>query len=156
MDFARILKDFTAAAEVGDGRGFAALFTEDGVYDDAFYGTFKGREAIAGMIKDSFHRDAGDFRWQMIDPVCDGRIGYARWLFSYTSKMPHSAGKRVVMDGVGCFQLRDGLIAHYEDVAWIGETLVQLGVPADKMQGLFRRRSDQLLARPQVIEHLKT
>jgi len=154
MDFARILKDFAAAAEVGDGRSFAALFTEDGVYEDAFYGTFQGRDAIAGMIKDCFHRDAEGFRWQMINPVCDGRFGYARWLFSYTSKMPHSAGKRVVMDGVGCFQLRDGLIEHYEDVARTGETLVQLGLPADKLLDVFRRKSDEMLATPMVADHL--
>ena len=155
MDFARILKDFAAAAEVGDGRSFAALFTEDGTYEDAFYGTFQGRDAIAAMIKDSFHRDAENFRWQMIDPVCDGRTGYARWLFSYTSKMPHSAGKRVVMDGVGCFQLRDGLIERYEDVARTGEALAQLGLPADKLHDVFRRKSDELLASAPVVQHLK-
>jgi len=155
MDFARILKDFTAAAEVGDGRSFAALFTEDGVYEDAFYGTFQGRDAIASMIKDSFHRDAGNYRWQMINPVCDGRIGYARWLFSYTSKMPHSAGKRVVMEGVGCFQLRDSLIERYEDIARIGEALAQLGLPAEKLHGMFRRKSDEMLALPHVLKHLK-
>ena len=54
MSFARILRDFAAAAEVGDGASFAALFTEDGVYHDAFYGPFSGRAAIADMLSGLF------------------------------------------------------------------------------------------------------
>lgn len=133
MKFARILRDFTAAAEVGDGRSFSALFTEDGIYDDAFYGRFEGREAIAKMLEGLFHRDAENMTWRMSDPVCNERTGYARWWFSYTSKMVKSAGRRVVMDGVGYFQLRDGLIAHYEDIAKSGEAMVQLGLPPEAL-----------------------
>ena len=62
--FTQLLKDFAAAVEVGDGSALAALFTEDGVYDDIFYGEFHGRDAIRGMVENIFWRDARDFLWE--------------------------------------------------------------------------------------------
>src|SRR5689334_22621017 len=72
MDASAFLKEFTTAVERRDGKVFARLFTEDGVYHDVFYGAFKGREKIAEMIDDWFHRTARDFRWEMFRPVSDG------------------------------------------------------------------------------------
>ena len=107
----KLLQEFTAAAEAEDPERFAALFTEDGVYHDVFYGVFSGRTGIAEMIRDRFCRDATDFRWDMHDPVTDGTALYARYVFSYRSKMPESAGKRAMFEGVSIMTLRDGLIA---------------------------------------------
>src|ERR1044071_509891 len=73
MDTAALLKDFCSAVERRDGKAFAELFTEDGVYHDVFYGAFKGRAKIAEMIDDWFHRTARDFRWEMFRPVSDGK-----------------------------------------------------------------------------------
>ena len=36
-------------------------FTPDGVYHDVFYGAFEGRDRIAEMIRDYFHRDGCNF-----------------------------------------------------------------------------------------------
>src|SRR6478736_2384064 len=77
MDTLELLKAFCLAVERRDGKGFASLFTEDGVYHDVFYGDFKGRERIAEMIDDWFHRTARDFRWEMFRPVSDGTMLYA-------------------------------------------------------------------------------
>ena len=52
MDASALLKEFTSAVEHHDGKRFASLFAEDGVYHDVFYGAFKGREKIAEMIDD--------------------------------------------------------------------------------------------------------
>ena len=46
-DFSSLLVRFTRAVAANDGTGFAALFTADGVYDDGFFGEYKGRQAIA-------------------------------------------------------------------------------------------------------------
>ncbi len=62
MEISALLKAFCAAVERRDGKGFASLFTEDGVYHDVFYGDFKGREKIAEMIDDWFYRTAHEFR----------------------------------------------------------------------------------------------
>jgi ketosteroid isomerase-like protein len=136
---ADILSDFTAAVEAGDGARFAALFTEDGVYDDVFYGVFQGREAIANMLEGLFHRDGRNFKWEMIDPVDDGRTGYARWRFSFDSTLEHIKDKRIFMDGVGLFELRDGLISRYEDCARTAELLEQMGMPEAKQQRVVAR-----------------
>ena len=64
--FADLLDEFCAAVAAGDGARFAALFTEDGEYDDVFYGLHKGRAAIGAMLEGMFHRDGRDFCWQMI------------------------------------------------------------------------------------------
>ena len=41
------------ALEDGNGAALAALFTEDGVYHDIFYGTFAGRKRIADQTSSS-------------------------------------------------------------------------------------------------------
>ena len=63
--FPELLDAFTATVRRGDGAAFSGLFTEDGVYDDVFYGVFKGREAIASMLEDYFHRDGENFLWRI-------------------------------------------------------------------------------------------
>jgi hypothetical protein len=42
LDFAALLKEFTSAAEAGDGKRLGALFTADSIYHDTFYGEFRG------------------------------------------------------------------------------------------------------------------
>ena len=77
MDVTALLKEFCSAVERRDGKAFASLFTEDGVYHDVFYGAFKGRQKLAEMIDDWFHRSARDFRWDMHRPVSNGEMLYA-------------------------------------------------------------------------------
>ena len=110
MDTSELLKSFCSAVERRDGKGFASLFTEDGVYHDVFYGDFVGRERIAEMIDDWFHRTAHEFRWDMHRPVSDGRMLYAYYTFSYVSKLPGAEGKRVGFEGCSMMTLRDGRI----------------------------------------------
>lgn len=151
--FPDLLAAFTAAVRAGNGAAFADVFTEDGVYDDVFYGVFQGREAIAGMLENHFHRDGENFLWRMYDPLDDGTTGYARWLFSYDCKLPHIKGKRIFMDGVGLFQLRDGLIARYEDAARTAELLHQVAMPDDKRSRVVGRMFDHQMAHPGWAEH---
>ena len=74
-----MLRAFCDAVERRDGKAFAALFTEDGVYHDVFYGTFSGRAKIAAMIGDWFYWTATDFRWDLHEPVSDGETLYRTW-----------------------------------------------------------------------------
>ena len=50
MDATVMLREFCDAVERHDGKRFADLFCEDGVYHDVFYGEFAGRAKIAEMI----------------------------------------------------------------------------------------------------------
>jgi hypothetical protein len=152
--FARLLHRFTAACEAGDGQAFARTFTGDGEYHDVFYGVFKGRAAIADMLENYFWRDAEGFRWEMLEAVDDGRTGYARWRFSFASKLPQAAGKRVYMEGVGHFRLRDGLLSRYEDYARAGECLVQLGHDPARLHRILEKMAERQNATAEAKAHL--
>lgn len=150
-----LLSRFTKAVEAGDGAAFAALFTPDGVYHDVFYGEFRGRDRIRAMLTDWFHRDARDFRWDMHDPVCDGATLYARYVFSFTSKLKGAEGKRAVFEGVSIMTLRDGLIAGYHEVANTAPGLVDLGFPADRLARRFAKEGADLKSRPEAMRHVR-
>ncbi len=144
-DFKTLLQRFCGAAEAGNGTEFAACFTADGVYRDYIYGDHAGRDSVAHMLTNLFHRDAGpDYRWQMFDPVCNGNLGYARSLSSFTSKLPDFAGRSVVIDGISRFVLRDGLIAEYSESVNGGVAMVQLGVAPERIAKVLNRWSQQL------------
>ena len=85
-DFKTLITKMTGAACSGDGKETEACFTNTGTYHDCFYGSFKGK-AIINMIEKFFHRDAKNFIWDVHDPVDDGKIGCARYIFSYNSKL---------------------------------------------------------------------
>jgi limonene-1,2-epoxide hydrolase len=154
MDAAALLKEFCDAVERRDGAAFAALFTADGVYHDVFYGTFAGRQEIAAMIDDWFHRTARDFRWDMHEPVTDSRTLYARYSFSYTSLLPEASGARVLFEGVAIMTLADGLIASYREVADVGPAFAAMNFPPERSAKLAARRARDLRAAPDFARHL--
>ena len=155
MSFSELLERFTTAVVAGDGTGLAACFTADGVYHDYVYGTFRGRPEIARMLEQLWHRDAEDYRWDMLDPISDGSIGYANWLFSYTVKMPEFAGQRPVVCGASRFVFSDGLIESYTEWVNAGVTMVQLGLAPERMAKLFKRAAQELRSRPDIQSYLE-
>ncbi len=112
MNQSTMLRAFCDAVEQRNGKAFAELFTEDGVYHDVFYGAFAGRAKIAELIDDWFYRTATDFRWDMHAPVSDGHTLYARYTFSYRSTLPEAKGARAMFEGVAIMTLRDGKITE--------------------------------------------
>jgi len=148
-----LVRAFTKAAEDRNGAALAALFTENGVLHDVFYGAFEGRVRIAELIDDWFYRQARDFRWDMFDPVSDGRNLYARYLFSYVSTVPEAQGRRVMFEGVGLMQLEGGLIASYREVANTGPALLDMGFPPERVAKILKRQGELLLARPEAARH---
>jgi ketosteroid isomerase-like protein len=155
VDFSSLVGEFCAAVEAGDGARLAGLFTEDGVYHDTFYGEFKGREAIRAMLEERFHGDAERFLWKPRDMVSDGRIGYSRWGFSYTSKMPGCAGRRVVVEGMSCFELEEGSIRHYSEKFDSGIALSQLDFSPERLNKIFRRWAETQNADPALAGHVQ-
>jgi ketosteroid isomerase-like protein len=151
--FVALLDAFAAAAVAGDGTRFAALFTEDGRYHDVFYGTFDGRDAIADMLESRFHRDAENFRWDMHDPVLAGDIGYARYVFSYESKLAGAEGRRVLFEGVSILRLSGNRIRDYREVANVGPGLVALGFAPERIAKILGRAARELAERPEADGH---
>lgn len=154
MDARSLLAAFTTAVEQRNGRALAALFTEDGVYHDVFYGSFAGHDRIAALVDDWFYRDAADFRWDMHDPLSDGRTLYARYVFSYRSTLAGAEPGRVVFEGVAIMRLQDGRIAEYSEVADTGPALARLGFAAERVLKLLRRQDTALRARPEAARHI--
>jgi ketosteroid isomerase-like protein len=152
MSFAALITAMTQAACRGDGAAVAACFTPDGVYHDCFYGAFQG-PAIVQMIEAFFHRDACDFRWDLHDIVDDGHTGYARYVFSYESKLPGAAGRRALFEGVSICALRDGRIASYREVANSAVGLHALGFAPERIAKLLAREARELAARPEAAGH---
>ena len=156
MDTTTMLRQFCDAVEQRQGQRFATLFTEDGVYHDIFYGAFEGRAKIAELIDDWFYRTAEDFRWVMHDPVSDGQTLYARYTFSYRSKLPEAKGARVMFEGVSIITLRDGLIAEYHEVANTAPAFVDLNFAPERIVKIVAKQGAALKARPEMQRHLKT
>ncbi len=148
--FAALVAQFGAAATAGDGAALAACFTPDGTYFDYIYGAHKGRAAIAGMLENLFHRDASEYDWTFFDPVSDGRIGYARSLSRFVSKVEAFKGREVVIDGISRFVLKDGLIGEYHESVNAGVAQAQLGVAPERMAKVMSRWATALRARPDV------
>jgi uncharacterized protein (TIGR02246 family) len=154
MDTSALLRAFCDAVERHDGKAFAELFTEDGVYHDVFYGAFAGRTKIAEMIDDWFYRTACDFRWDMHTPVSDGRTLYARYTFSYRSTLPEAKGARAMFEGVAIMQLRDGKIAAYHEVANTAPGFVDMNFAPERITRIVARQGAALKARPEMARHL--
>ncbi len=152
-EFAALLARLSAAATAGDGKGFAACFTEDGVYHDYIYGPHSGRAAIVDMLENLFHRDATDYDWRFFDPVVNGEMGYARSLSRFVSTIPEFKGREVTIDGISRFVLKDGLIAEYHESVNGGVAMAQLGVAPERMAKVLARWATQMKAREDVAAY---
>ena len=152
-----LLHRLTKSVETGDGTSLAALFTPGGSYVDTFYGLFQGRDAIADMLENRFWRDAEDFLWDMFEPVFDigTGTGYARWVFSYTSVMDDSGGKRVAFEGMSQFRLEGDLIREYREVFSAGIALTQLDMASERIDKILRRQFSNLSKNPKWDRHLR-
>jgi ketosteroid isomerase-like protein len=154
MNITALLRIFCDAVEQRDGTAFAALFTDDGVYHDVFYGAFAGRAKIAEMIDDWFYRTATDFRWDMHAPVSDGETLYARYTFSYRSTLPEANSARAMFEGVAIMTLRDGRIATYDEVANTATGFVDMNFAPERIAKIVAKQGAALKARPEMQRHL--
>jgi ketosteroid isomerase-like protein len=155
MNMTATLRTFCDAVERRDGKAFADLFTEDGVYHDVFYGAFKGRTRIAELIDDWFYRTATDFRWDMHAPVSDGETLYARYTFSYRSTLPEANGARAMFGGVAIMKLSDGKILEYYEVANTAPGFVDMNFAPERIAKIVARQGAALKARPEMRRHLR-
>jgi len=142
-EFSTLIERMAQAICRGDGTAAAACFTPDGSYHDGFYGEFSGREAIRGMVEKHFHSNARDFAWTLFDPLSDGKLAYARYAFSYVSKIAGSEGKRIFFSGISQVRLEDGLIAHYGEIFDRGVALAQMNFPPERIAKSLARWAEE-------------
>jgi len=137
--FQALLERMTQAICRGDAEAAAACFTENGVYHDGFYGEFKGRAAIADMVRRHFHGNAADFSWTLSDVVAEGDRGYASYEFSYTARIPGSEGRRAGFSGICKVRLSGGMIERYEEIFERAQVLVRLGFADERILKSVRK-----------------
>ena len=142
-EFRALIERMSQAICRGDGAAAAACFTPDGSYHDGFYGEFRGRDAIRGMVENHFHANARDFSWTLSDALSDGSLAYARYAFSYISKIEGSEGKRIFFSGISQVRLEDGLIAHYVEVFDRGVALAQMNFAPERIAKSLKRWAEQ-------------
>ena len=151
--FTALLAAFSASVQANDGRRLAMLFTGDGVYEDGFFGAHTGRIAIATMLQ-RFHDTGGSYLWEFVDPVSDGITGYARFRFSYASRLSESMGRPVLFDGISCFRFQGELIARYSEAFDRGVALVQLALPAERIRRVLEKVAQEQNRQPEARAHL--
>ena len=154
MNFATRIRDMVGAVERGDGRAVAQCFTPDGIYHDVFYGDFQGA-GIADMIENYFHRDASDFRWDIRDPVEQGGVGYARYIFSYLPKDASAGSGRAIFEGVAICRMRNGLIADYQEIANAATGLNDMGFAPERLAKFIAKQGAALKSRAEAARHIK-
>jgi ketosteroid isomerase-like protein len=154
-DFAGLVARFSAAATAGDGKALADCFTPDGTYFDYIYGPHRGRDSIADMLENLFHRDAAEYDWTFYDPVVNGDIGYAHSLSTFLSKVPEYAGAEIVIDGISRFVLEGGLIAEYHESVNGGVAHAQLGLQPERIAKVMSRWARRFRGRPDVESYRK-
>ena len=135
--FEKVTHELTQSVCNNDGESLANLFSDDGVYHDYIYGSFKGKKNIKLMLNNYFHRDAKNFFWKMSDHIFREDIGYAKFMFTFTSKIPEYLGKKVVVSGISFFRFKFNSIVEYSESVNGGIAMVQLGVKPEKMQKVF-------------------
>lgn len=155
MELAATLRKFAAAVEAGDGNALADLFTDDGVYDDYFFGPSKpGRAGIVEMLA-HFYEGGKNFKWEFVDPVAQGTKGYASYRFSYDSILPDAKGARVVFEGISRLELENGRIRRYSEVFDRGMALAQLDFAPERLKKVALKYASQLKSRPETGPHVK-
>lgn len=157
-EFVELLQRFTEAVEGADYEGFAALFAEDAVYEDGFYGAFRGRAEIATMLQDHFWGTARAFKWEMRSPAHEegGHTGYAHYFFSYDyfGDNPESPGKRVIFEGMSRFDFDgEGLISRYREVFDKGAVVSQLGFEPERIAKSAAKTAQRLRTSPDAKIH---
>ena len=111
--FKKVTQELTQSVCNNDGESLANLFTDNGVYHDYIYGSFKGKKNIKLMLNNYFHRDAKNFYWEMSDHIFRDNIGYAKYKFTFTSRIPEYLGKKVVVSGISFFRFRISLLLAF-------------------------------------------
>ncbi|CAN0586656.1 unnamed protein product, partial [Laminaria digitata] len=108
-------------------------------------------------LENRFWGDADGFLWDMYEPVFDTArsLGYARWVFSYSSTMDDSRGRRVAFNGMSQFSLQDGLIVTYREVFSAGLALVQLDMAPGRIDRILRRLVAKHKSDPEWGRHVR-
>lgn len=105
---------FWKIQDEGDYTKVVPLFAEDAVLVDPFFGTFEGREAIAGFMA-KMVTEMGDRKTRFVVTEIDGGgdVAWAQWI----AKTPGGD-----VSGCGLYRVKDGMMTYYKDYMNAPET----------------------------------
>lgn len=98
---------FWKTQDSGDYNQLVPLFADDAVLVDPFFGTFEGKDAIAGFMA-KMVEEMGDQKtsFTVVEISGGGETAWAQWV-------AHTP--RGDVDGCGLYKVRDGLLTYYRD-----------------------------------------
>ncbi len=103
----RTIQRFWDIQNDGDYTRVVELFADDAVLEDPMFGTFKGRDAIAGfMAKMNEEMGKRDIHFTLVELAGDDHAAWAQWL----AHTPEG-----VREGVGIYRVKDGKMTYYRD-----------------------------------------
>lgn len=98
---------FWETQDSGDYTALSPLFSEDAVLVDPVFGTFTGRDAIAGFMA-KMVQEMGDRKthFTVLEISGGGESAWAQWV-------AHTPAGDI--QGCGLYKVRDGLLTYYRD-----------------------------------------
>ena len=101
------IEEFWRIQDAGDYSALVSLFAEDALLEDPVWGTYRGRDAIAGFMA-KMNEEMGEREIDFVAKEIDGggEVAWAQW----TARTP--AGD---IEGCGLYRVRDGLLTYYKD-----------------------------------------
>ena len=106
-DAAQTIQRFWKVQDEGDYTQLVDLFAEDAVLEDPIFGTFHGREAIAGFMSKMNQEMGGrGIHFTLVELAGDDHTAWAQWV-AHTPE-----GER---EGVGIYRVREGKMTYYWD-----------------------------------------
>ena len=102
-----VIERFWTIQDEGDYTKVVNLFSDDAVLVDPFFGTFKGKAAIAEFMKKMNEETGSSGTSFFVREIAgDYKVAWAQW----TAKT--SSGE---LDGCGLYRVKEGLITYYKD-----------------------------------------
>lgn len=101
------IQRFWDTQDAGDYSATVELFADDAVVVDPYYGTFEGKEAIAGFMATMNEKvSAIDGSFRLLELAGGETSAWARWEMTST---------RGTSEGVGIYRVADGKLTFYRD-----------------------------------------
>lgn len=102
-----VLSAFWRAQDRREYPALTEFFADDAVVSDPMWGTYKGKEAIAGfMAKMAAEMGPNGIHFELLELSGDQETVWARWM----ARTPR--GDR---EGVGIYKVKNGKIVYYRD-----------------------------------------
>lgn len=101
------IRRFWDIQDAGDYSALSSLFADDARLVDPIYGTFVGRDEIAGFFQRmNVEMEKAGASFRLVEMSGDDETAWARW---------EATTKRGDREGVGIYRVESGKLTYYQD-----------------------------------------